>query len=225
MLCVGGKMERVAFVEEEFMQPADRPADRDADPVIRPVMADDLGAVAAIFAHYVISSLVTFEITPPTVEYWHQTCADLSRRGLPFLVCEQAGQVVGYAYAAPWRAKPAYRHTVESTIYLSPDYTGQGLGRRLLTALLRQCALAGAEQVIAVIAESGGVPASEALHRACGYIEAGRLRKVGRKHGRVIDTLLMQYDLTARDDLAARLAAGPAMSEATLPGSGQPTAR
>ncbi len=179
------------------MQPADRPADQDTDSVIRPVTAEDLGAVAAIFTHYVISSVVTFETTPPTVDYWQHTCGDLARQGLPFLVCEQAGQVVGFAYAAPWRAKPAYQHTVESTIYLSPDYTGQGLGRRLLTALLHHCARAGAEQVIAVIADSG-VPASETLHRACGYTEAGRLRKVGRKHGRVLDTLLMQYDVTER---------------------------
>jgi L-amino acid N-acyltransferase YncA len=167
--------------------------------VIRPVTADDLGAVAAIFGHYVTSSVVTFEITPPTVGYWRRARGDLARRGLPFLVCERAGQVVGYAYAAPWRAKPAYRHTVESTIYLAPDHTGQGLGRRLLTALLTECAQAGAEQVIAVIADSG-IPASEALHRACGFTEVGRLRNVGRKHGRLIDTLLMQLDLTRRSN-------------------------
>jgi phosphinothricin acetyltransferase len=171
---------------------------RETDTVIRPATADDLGAVAAIFAHYVTSSVVTFEITPPTVEYWRRARDDLAGRGLPFLVCERAGRVVGYAYAAPWRAKPAYRHTVESTIYLAPDYTGQGLGRQLLSALLRHCAQADVEQVIAVIADSG-IPASAALHRACGFTEAGRLRNVGRKHGRLIDTLLMQHDLTVRD--------------------------
>jgi L-amino acid N-acyltransferase YncA len=195
--CVGGKIEPSPFVEEVFMQLADRPADRDTDSVIRPVTEDDLGAVAAIFGHYVTSSVVTFEITPPSVDYWRDVCDDLARHGLPFLVCEHAGQVVGYAYAAPWRAKPAYRHTVESTIYLAPEHTGHGHGRRLLTALLRDCAQAGVEQVIAVIADSG-LPASEALHHACGYTEAGRLRKVGRKHGRLIDTLLMQYDVTGR---------------------------
>jgi L-amino acid N-acyltransferase YncA len=181
--------------------PADRPTDQDTDTVIRSLSADDLGAVAAIFGHYVTSSVVTFEITPPTVDYWRHAYRDLTARGLPFLVCERAGQVVGYAYAAPWRAKPAYRHTVESTIYLAPAHTGQGLGRRLLTALLEQCAQAGAEQVIAVIADSGS-PVSQALHRACGFTEAGRLRKVGRKHGRLIDTLLMQYDVTIRGSAA-----------------------
>jgi phosphinothricin acetyltransferase len=168
---------------------------RATDAVIRPATTEDLGAVAAIFGHYVTSSVVTFEVTPPTVEYWCRARDDLAGRGLPFLVCECADRVVGYAYAAPWRPKPAYEHTVESTVYLAPGHTGQGLGRQLLDALLRHCARAGVEQVIAVIADSG-VPASAALHRACGFTEAGRLRNVGRKHGRVIDTLLMQHDLT-----------------------------
>ncbi|MGB6454698.1 MAG: N-acetyltransferase family protein [Streptosporangiaceae bacterium] len=172
---------------------------RPTDTIIRAVTADDLDDVAAIFGHYVTSSVVTFEVTAPTTEHWRRVRDDLAGRGLPFLVCECAGVVAGYAYATPWRAKPAYLHTVESSIYLAPGYTGRGLGRRLLSALLRRCAAAGVEQVIAVIAD-GGDPASAALHRACGYTEAGRLRKVGRKHGRLIDTLLLQYDLTARNE-------------------------
>lgn len=165
--------------------------------VIRPAADDDLDAVAEIFAHYVAASVATFETTPPTVEYWRRSWDDLAKRGLPFLVCERAGEVAGYAYAAPWRPKPAYERTVETTIYLAPAHTGRGLGRQLLTTLLEQCAQAGAEQVIAVIADSGN-PASQALHRACGFTEAGLLRRVGHKHGRLIDTLLMQHDLAAR---------------------------
>jgi L-amino acid N-acyltransferase YncA len=167
---------------------------RPPDPVIRPAASGDLDAVAAIFSHYVTSSVITFEVTPPTAQDWRRTRDDLARRGLPFLVCECDGEMAGYAYAAPWRAKPAYRHTVESTIYLAPDHTGRGLGRRLLRTLQEHCTLAGAEQMIAVIADSGN-PASIALHRACGFTDAGRLLNVGRKHGRLIDTLLMQYDL------------------------------
>ncbi len=167
-----------------------------ADAVIRPAAPGDLDAVAAIFGHYVTSSVVTFEVTPPTAEDWRRTRDDLAARGLPFVVCECDGEVVGYAYAAPWRSRPAYQHTVESTVYLAPDRTGAGLGRRLLRALQRHCALAGVEQMIAVISDSGD-PASIALHRACGFTGAGRLRNVGRKHGRLIDTLLMQHDLTA----------------------------
>jgi L-amino acid N-acyltransferase YncA len=166
------------------------------DMVLRPAAADDLDAVAAIFGHYVVTSVVTFEVTPPTAEHWRRTRDDIERLGLPFLVCERAGRVVGYAYAGPWRPKPAYRHTVESTIYLAPDHTGRGLGRLLLDALLQHCAKAEAEQVIAVVADSGNA-ASAALHRACGFTEAGRLRNVGRKHGRLIDTVLFQRDLAA----------------------------
>ncbi|HEX6527497.1 MAG TPA: GNAT family N-acetyltransferase [Streptosporangiaceae bacterium] len=176
------------------------------DPVIRPATPEDLDAVAAIFAHYVTTSVVTFEVTPPTVAYWRRIRDELDRRGLPFLVCEcavcecavcgPAGQVAGYAYATPWRPKPAYRHTVESTIYLAPDHTGRGIGRLLLGALLQSCTSTGVEQVIAVVADSGN-PASASLHRACGFTEAGRLRNVGRKHGRLIDTLLFQRELAA----------------------------
>jgi L-amino acid N-acyltransferase YncA len=164
--------------------------------LIRPATAGDLGAVAAIFAHYVTSSVVTFEVTPPAVEDWRHRRDDLAGRGLPFLVCESGGEVAGWAFATPWRPKPAYRHTVEDAIYLAPGHTGRGLGRRLLTALQHESARAGAEQMIAVIADSGD-PASAALHRACGFTEAGRLRKVGHKLGRVVDTVLFQYDLTA----------------------------
>jgi len=166
---------------------------------IRPALAGDLDAVAAIFAHYVTTSVATFEQTPPTVEHWRRVHADLAERALPFLVCVDSGAPVGYAYATPWRTKPAYARTVEDSVYLSPEYTGRGLGHRLLSALLAGCASAGIEQVIAVIADSGD-PSSTVLHRAHGFAEAGRLRRVGFKHGRHLDTVLMQRDL---GDLAA----------------------
>jgi phosphinothricin acetyltransferase len=106
------------------------------------------------------------------------------------------GSTTGYAYAAPWRPKPAYRHTVEDSVYLAPDRTGRGLGRRLLDALLTRCAQAGVRQVVAVIADTGD-GASVALHRSFGFADVGRLTGVGRKHGRWVDTVLMQCDLTA----------------------------
>jgi phosphinothricin acetyltransferase len=104
--------------------------------------------------------------------------------------------VLGYAYASPWRPRPAYRHTVEDTVYLSPGHTGRGLGRALLSALLAGCEQAGARQVIAVIADSGE-QASVALHGRLGFEPAGRLRRVGYKHGRWLDTVLMQRELGA----------------------------
>jgi L-amino acid N-acyltransferase YncA len=162
---------------------------------LRAARTGDLDAVADIFSHYVINTLITFEETPSTVAQWQERLDDLTERRLPFLVAEVRHEVVGYAYAGPWRPKPAYRHTVEDTVYLAPEWTGLGLGRTLLGALLTGCAQAGAQQVIAVIADTGDC-SSIALHRALGFVDAGRLSAVGHKHGNWLDTLLMQRDLT-----------------------------
>ncbi|MBL1099436.1 GNAT family N-acetyltransferase [Streptomyces coffeae] len=178
-----------------------------AVPVIRDAAPADLDAVAAIYAHYVTETVATFDETPPTTADWARRLAELTERGLPFLVADTgdgpgtgpapgAGGIAGYAYAAPYRPKPAYRHTVEDSIYLAPGRTGAGLGRALLEPLLARCARAGMRQVVAVIADSGDA-ASTALHRRFGFTPAGRLAAVGHKHGRWIDTTLMQRDLTA----------------------------
>ena len=170
--------------------PASRPAVRAAVPA-------DAEPVAAIFAHYVTTSVATFEEVAPAAADWRRRFEDLAERSLPFLVAE-AGEgdrpVCGFAYASPWRPKAAYRHTVEDTVYLSPGHTGRGIGGALLGPLLVRCAEAGARQVIAVIADTGS-DASAALHRRFGFTQAGRLAGVGRKHGRWIDTVLMQKDL------------------------------
>jgi L-amino acid N-acyltransferase YncA len=162
--------------------------------VIRPAATADLEQVAAIYAHYVATSVATFEEVPPPVGYWQRHLDDLASRSLPFLVAEHDGAVRGYAYATPWRPKPAYRHTVEDTVYISPGHTGRGLGGALLGGVLAGCAQAGARQVIAVIADTGS-DASAALHARFGFALAGRLTGVGRKHGRWIDTLLMQREV------------------------------
>lgn len=167
------------------------------EPVIGPAAPADLDRVADIFAHYVRDTAVTFETVPPAVADWHRRLDDLAGLGLPFLVARTGGEVAGYAYASPWRRKPAYRHTVEDSVYLAADRTGQGLGRALLGALLARCADAGIRQVVAVIADAGAdSEASIALHRSFGFAPAGRLTGVGHKHGRWIDTVLMQRDLT-----------------------------
>jgi len=163
--------------------------------VVRAAVPADLEDVAAIYAHYVTTSVATFEEVPPTPADWRLRLDDLAGRKLPFLVAEAADSSVGgYAYASPWRPKPAYRYTVEDTVYVSPAHTGRGLGRALLGALLAACAEAGARQVIAVIVDAGG-GASLALHRGLGFAQAGRLCSVGRKHGRWLDTVLMQREL------------------------------
>jgi L-amino acid N-acyltransferase YncA len=163
-------------------------------PVVRAAVPADAERVAAIFAHYVTTSVATFEEVAPTAADWRQRLADRAARDLPFLVAEDGGSVCGYAYASPWRPKPAYRYTVEDSVFLSPGRTGRGIGSALLGTLLAGCAAAGARQVIAVIADTG-CDASAALHRRFGFTRAGLLSGVGRKHGRWIDTLLMQKDL------------------------------
>lgn len=165
--------------------------------IVRPALASDLEAVAGIFAHYVRHTVATFEETPPAVTDWERRLDELTGRRLPFLVAEGSGAVAGFAYAAPWRAKPAYRCTVEDTVYLAPDATGQGLGSALLSALVTETADAGMRQMIAVIADTGN-DASLALHRRFGFTDAGRLAGVGYKHGRWIDTFLLQRPLSAR---------------------------
>lgn len=170
-------------------------------PLIRPATEADLDAVAAIYAHYVEHTVVTFDETPPPPSFWRSRLADLAARGLPFLVAEDAGRIAGYAYASPWRPKPAYRHSVENSVYLSPEHTGRGLGGSLMEALVDACSAAGVHQMIAVIADSG-TAASFALHRRLGFTEAGRLKAVGHKHGRRLDTVLLQRTLAAGEESA-----------------------
>jgi L-amino acid N-acyltransferase YncA len=162
--------------------------------VIRAAAPADAEQIAAIFAHYVATSVATFEEVAPTAADWQRRLGELADRKLPFLVAADGSDICGFAYASPWRPKPAYRHTVEDTVYLSPGHTGRGIGSALLGGLLAGCSVAGARQVIAVIADTGS-DASAALHRRFGFTQAGRLSGVGRKHGRWIDTVLMQKEL------------------------------
>jgi L-amino acid N-acyltransferase YncA len=167
-----------------------------SDVLIRAAGHDDMAEIAAVFAYYVTDTIVTFEEVPPTTADWRRRLVEITGRGLPFLVAESGGKVVGFAFAGPWRTKPAYRHSVEDSVYLAPGWTGKGVGRALLARLLTECRTAGARQVIAVIVD-GGEDASVALHRAFGFTQAGRLRGVGHKHGRRLDTILMQCELSA----------------------------
>ena len=158
---------------------------------IRPVVPGDLSAVSAIFAYYVEHTVVTFEETPRSVREWGELAVRLHGLDLPFLVAESGGEITGYAYASPWRSKPAYRHTMEDSIFVAPGATGRGLGRLLLGGVLDGCGRGATRQLIAVIADTGD-PASAALHEAFGFTIAGTLSAVGYKHSRWIDTLLMQ---------------------------------
>jgi len=166
----------------------------DATVSIRQATPPDCAAVARLYGGYVLESLATFELVPPTPEDWQVKLAGLNRLGLPFLVALDGAELAGYALATPWRPRPGYRFTLEDSIYVQPERVGQGLGSQLLEALIAATRSWGAKQIIAVIADSGE-PASAALHRSAGFLEAGRLRQVGFKNGRWLDTLLLQLSL------------------------------
>jgi len=161
----------------------------------RPATPADLAAVAEIYAHYVATSVATFELAPPDGDEWRRRYDAIVGAGLPFLVTERDGAVAGYAYCAPWKTRPAYRATVEDSVYVAPGAVGQGCGTELLHDLLGACRHAGLREVIAVIADSGD-PASVELHRRFGFVDAGRLTKVGYKFDRFIDTVLLQWSVS-----------------------------
>lgn len=154
---------------------------------IRPLEEADLPAVASIYAHYVANSVATFDESAPDVAAWRAKAAGAA----VFLVAEDGGDVLGFAYAGQYRPKPGYRHSLEDTIYLAPGTIGRGLGRRLLGELIEQCRQSGARQLVAVVADSGD-PSSLRLHESFGFKQAGRLEAIGFKHGRWIDTILLQ---------------------------------
>jgi phosphinothricin acetyltransferase len=167
---------------------------RQTDIVIRRTSPDDLEAVGTIYTHHVQTGVATFELTAPDATEWQRRMHAITGDGLPFLTATMDGRVAGYAYCAPWKARPAYRRTVEDSIYVAPDAVGCGVGGLLLDALLLECTRAGVREVIAVIVDAGAV-ASLALHRTRGFVDAGRLTAVGFKHGRWLDTLLLQRSL------------------------------
>ena len=154
----------------------------------------DAAAVAAIYAHYVETSAVTFDEEVPDAAAIAARIEAVISAGLPFLVAEDDDALAGYAYLAPYHGRGAYRHTAEDSVYVAPGARGRGVGRTLLERLLDDGRDAGIREVIAVIAVTDD-PASVALHRAFGFREAGRLERVGLKHGRWHDTVLMQRSL------------------------------
>jgi phosphinothricin acetyltransferase len=167
---------------------------RQSDITIRRTVADDVDDIGRIYAQHVQAGVATFELTAPDEVEWLRRLRSATDGGLPFLTATLGGRVAGYAYCAPWKTRPAYRHTVEDSIYLAPDAVGCGIGGRLLDTLLSECSGAGIREVIAVIVDADGA-ASLALHRNRGFVDAGRLTAVGFKHGRWLDTVLLQRSL------------------------------
>ncbi|BCI53357.1 phosphinothricin N-acetyltransferase [Mycolicibacterium litorale] len=169
---------------------------------VRDAEARDLTEIGRIYAYHVTTGVATFEVTPPDAGEWHRRWTSARANGLPFLVVERDGGVAGYAYCSPWKPRPAYRHTVENSIYLAPEAIGLGLGGRLLDVLLERCVAAGLREVIAVVVDADAA-GSLALHRKRGFSDAGRLTRVGFKHGRWLDTLLLQRSLAPANPSSA----------------------
>jgi phosphinothricin acetyltransferase len=155
----------------------------------------DLAAIEAIYGHHVRHGLGSFEETPPRREELARRRAEVLARGLPYLVAtDGSGTVLGYAYAGPYRTRSAYRHTVENSVYVAPAGTRRGVGRTLLAALIARCEAAGLRQMVAVIGDSGNA-GSIGLHEALGFRRIGTLEAIGWKHGRWVDSVLMQRAL------------------------------
>lgn len=179
------------------MTEAEPPPERPAA-LIRAAAEDDLGAIARIYAHHVKYGLASFEEVPPGIEELRSRRAAVLDSGLPYLAAEFQGEVVGYAYASPFRPRPAYRYTIEDSVYVEEGLRGLGLGRALLTALIERCEGGPWRQMLAVIGDRANAP-SIALHRRLGFRHAGSFTSVGFKLGRWVDTVLMQRPLGAGD--------------------------
>lgn len=167
---------------------------------IRDATEDDLDGVARLYGHEVLNGTATFELEPPTRDEMGRRFASVQRHGLPWLVAELDGAFAGYAYASPFRPRPAYRYGVEGSIYVEATARGRGVGRALLEALVERVRAMGLRHVIGAISDSDSSTASIALHRALGFRDAGVYRQVGWKFDRWLDVTLMQLDLVPDGD-------------------------
>lgn len=171
---------------------------QDDEITIRPVRDSDIGAITAIYADAVLTGRASFETYPPDAAEMAERLAGLRADGHPYLVAESSAGVLGYAYAGPYRTRPAYRNTVESSVYLAAEARGRGIGRRLLMAIVEAAEAAGFRQMVAIIGDAENA-ASIATHERCGFRHVGILTSVGRKHRTWLDTVIMQRALGAGD--------------------------
>lgn len=172
-------------------------------PIIRPSRDEDIAAVTAIYAHHVLHGTGTFELDPPSPADMAARRTEVLSRGLPWLVAETQGQVLGFAYCNWFRPRPAYRFAAEDSIYLTPHACGQGTGRALLAELAAAAERAGMRKLIAVIGDSANA-GSIGLHRACGFTPAGVLKSSGWKLGKWLDVVLMEKPLGLADTISPR---------------------
>jgi len=169
--------------------------------LLRDAGPEDTAALAAIYGHHVRHGLATFEETPPDAAEMGRRCRALQDQGLPYLVAlssEDAGEILGFAYAGAYRPRPAYRHTLEDSIYVDPQHMGRGVGGALLGRLIERSTALGYRQMVAVIGDSANL-GSIRLHESFGFRPVGTLNSLGFKLGRWVDVVLLQRALGVGD--------------------------
>lgn len=169
---------------------------------IRAAMPADLEAITEIYADAVDNGTASYELQPPTREEMAARFAALREEGYPYIVAERDGAVVGYAYAGPFRARPAYRFIVEDSIYVAPPAKGMGVGKLLLERLIAESVALGFRQMVAVIGDGSPHSASVKLHERLGFHHSGVLEGSGYKHGRWLDTVFMQFEMNGGNRVA-----------------------
>jgi phosphinothricin acetyltransferase len=162
--------------------------------LLRPSQAADIPAITALYAHHVLHGTGTFELEPPDEADMARRHADVTGKGLPWMVAQDASGVIGYAYANHFRPRRAYRFCLEDSIYLAPAAQGRGVGRLLLAELMARCEALGARQMLAVIGDAANA-GSIGVHRSLGFEHTGVLKASGWKFGRWLDVILMQKAL------------------------------
>ncbi|BBT70344.1 N-acetyltransferase [Kluyvera sp. M-M157-B] len=166
---------------------------------IRNAQADDVQAIAALYAWHVLNGRASFEEVPPSIDEMQQRMLHIQEQGLPWLVALYRGEIVGYCYASPYRPRPAYRYTLEESIYIDTSMTAHGIGSRLLAALIAVCEQGPWRQMLAVIGDGNNNTGSLRLHKKHGFEVVGQLRSVGYKMGDWRDTVIMQRPLNDGD--------------------------
>jgi len=167
-------------------------------PLIRPSRDEDIAAITAIYRHHVLNGTGTFEIDPPTEADMAARRADVLAKGLPYLVVEEAGQVLGFAYCNWFKPRPAYRFSAEDSIYMAADAHHKGLGKALLAELCAQAERAGVRKFLAVIGDSANA-GSIGVHRSVGFGHVGTVKSCGWKFDRWLDVVMMEKTLGAGD--------------------------
>ena len=171
--------------------------------IVRDATDADMAAVQAIYAHNVLTGRASFEETPPTLPEMLERRRSVLDLGLPYLVADAGGEIAGYSYATSYRPRPAYRFTVEDSVYVADSHHGRGIGAALLGELVERCGAGPWRQMLAIIGHSGNA-SSIAVHRRMGFEHVGTLRSVGFKLGTWTDTVLMQRSLGAGDTAPPR---------------------